>query len=183
MKGLLKHPPIVLELLQCITPLDYMMLRRVFPIFMRDPQLYPSVEEMGFADFPHCYWTGVPVLMVLYGIYDHHLAANLYHETAPISGVSYNHANNRLRIRDLEAVRLGTFTVDVFDYTIQHFSAHRYPADGMVNMIYKELNEYRKYGFHLVLKFCGRASKHNNMRGYCEQVAIRVIAKWNEGSF
>lgn len=176
MKGpLFQHPTIVLELLQCITPLDYMMLRRATPIFIRSPKVYPSVEDMGFKDFPLTHCTGLHVLGILC---DEHIDSNV-DEMIDVSGVSYeNFARKTLRIRNLDAVRLRTFAVDILSYAKAHFAIFKYPIYGTVNDMFDRLQEYRKHGFNIVLKYTGRGDN-----AFYEEVGWRIIAKWNnEGS-
>lgn len=70
MKGLFTHAPIIDELLKHITPLEYLVLRRTFPIFIRNPEKFPSVEEMGNFNeiFPNSEEeSGFAVLLALHG--------------------------------------------------------------------------------------------------------------------
>lgn len=71
MECLLKQPPIVEELLQCITPIEYMVLRRACPIFIRNPTRFPTVEEMGHFEQllkePNHVIYGFTLLLYLHG--------------------------------------------------------------------------------------------------------------------
>lgn len=144
MKGsLFQHPTIVLELLRCITPLDYMMLRRATPIFMRNPKVYPSVEDMGA--FSSC----VCPLLCLYGKDVTCKPPPNFNDSVNISGVQF--IENVLQIRNLEAVRTRTFTVSTISYAYKYLLS-AYSLQHVLNLMIDQITEYELYWFTVVLQ-------------------------------
>lgn len=150
-QGVLQHPPIVLEFIKWITPLDYMMLRRASSIFMRNPSVYPSVEEMGFADFP-CSNSGVPILLILHGDDDSTMDPMMYYEGIPIAGVYFNKRQNKLSIYDLETVRKRTFIVDTAIFAKLYLQIGVYHIDAVVDQMFAQFKEYADYNFTVIVK-------------------------------
>lgn len=188
MKGLLQHPTIMLELLRCITPLDYMMLRRATPIFMRNPKVYPSVEDMGFNGvlFSNC--TGVPVLLVLHGDDHSVMDETVYYESISISGIEYNMLQNRLRIRDLEAVRLRTFTVDLSVFAKKYLNMFTVNVVLIIDQMMAQINEYYTFGFTVIINHnpegtynCVSGSFRESDPRYHEQERLKwnIANSWN----
>lgn len=152
MKGVLQHPTIVLELLKHVTPLDYMMLRRASPIFMRNPSVYSSVEDFGFRDFYGC-----DIINVIYTLLRLHgkedcfkMDISFMYEYIEIGGVYF--IDNTLYIRNLEAVRLRKFSVSTISYAQKYLTSDCNSIHHALRYMFIQISEYERFGFAIELQ-------------------------------
>lgn len=128
MEGLFQHKPFVDLLLQYLSPLEYLVLRRTVPVFVRNPAIYPPdfvlqlmvrVRE-GFRLGSYLY--GNKLLWTLFGeYYDGDSFSKKCcpdrHPMVHFSGARYTRERG-LEIRDLDLLVRRSFRVDLSDYLV-----------------------------------------------------------------
>lgn len=141
MKGLFNNPTIVQELLQCITPLEYMVLRRVFPIFLRKEKLYPSVNEfLGKGDVPDF---GLRLLRRLYGEPPLPKPRFLGHHKINLCGARFTEKHG-LIVRDIYTLIAGSFLVNTTEWA-------RYLQSSNIETFLMEWQAYMDAGFGILI--------------------------------
>lgn len=154
MKGLLQHPAIVLELLKHVTPLEYLVLRRTFTIFIRNPTIYPLTIGL------HRKMYGLELLMKLE---DRHFGGipscgNDRNYIDNIVDVTYDREDG-LKIRDFDELLSRKFLCDANQF-LHSWTPYCHPKM-ICNVFHDLLLEYAYHDYHIYV---------HNYHGYSEEM-------------
>lgn len=137
------------ELLKCIAPIEYMMLRRACPIFIRNPARFPTVEEMG--RFKDCFnengdTLGIVIMMVLHGSVHH---VDMLFNNDRSDGLYYYSKQTGLMVGKLDKVARKIYYVDTSDYAQEYLfiNSSRNHIQHVVNVMFTLWDQIISHGF------------------------------------
>lgn len=150
MKGLFEQPTIMHELLRCITPLEYMVLRRVFSVFSRKPRIYPSVNT--FIGDIEKKWdcSGLALLAILNKTVYVSQPKKAKSKVTHISGALFTKSRG-LMVRDIYPLIECAFVVDT-GYYMQNALVKRLSAPTMATCFMGEVKSYMECGYRILIQ-------------------------------